>query len=167
MRVLPVVLILAALATTWVMPSLGGVALFNDEMAFNAWMYPRAEIRVKGGGRGGFGETLTFGYSAMMSTKDSMDDVIKFYEAKLFQDTPPALLKRGIPTTSDFNFSHGLNGVSLTINEDSSRRPLRLRTYDWEGPNSSVSVVISRGKDEPQTHIILHYRGRTGVAPRK
>jgi hypothetical protein len=101
--------------------------------------YPNAE---KEGGGGILAPNLE---SQIMITKDDFKKVVKHYE-KVLGDN----LSAGSPVT--------LSGTSKFIVNDSKDRPVEVLVYVHQAENYSLTLVISRAKEEKMTHIALIYR---------
>jgi hypothetical protein len=101
--------------------------------------YPNAE---KEAGGGILAPNLE---SQIMITKDDFKKVVKHYE-KVLGDN----LSGGSPVT--------LSGTSKFIVNDSKDRPVEVLVYVHQAENYSLTLVISRAKEEKMTHIALIYR---------
>jgi len=87
----------------------------------------------------------------VLTTKDSMDKVIEYYETKLKPGADPKTAKpEGKPGTG--------SGRSVMSHDDSQGRPLRIHIIIVNMEKSSTTLVISRGETESETHIAwTHY----------
>ncbi len=103
------------------------------------YRYPNAE---KEGGGGILAPNLE---SQIMITKDDFKKVVKHYE-KVLGDN----LSAGAPVT--------MIGTSKFIVDDSKDRPVNALVYVHQAENYSLTLVISRAKEEKMTHIALVYR---------
>jgi hypothetical protein len=82
-----------------------------------------------------------------MTTSDSIDDVVKFYEAKTKNTLTPIPFK-GYAQLDD--------GATL-FTDDSEQRPLTLRLFQRHTKTESITLMISRGEGEKKTHIYWSY----------
>jgi hypothetical protein len=79
-----------------------------------------------------------------MRTKDGFDKVVEFYEQALGGNL--RLRKPGAVK---------MVGTSTFVLDDSHQRPLQLRVFVHHAKDYSVTIVISRAKDEALTHIVM------------
>jgi len=109
------------------------------------WMYP--DSKLQGGATmsdGGHPREQSVKLQAVLTTPDPFEKVIEFYEEKFDIDEAAA-------TPAD-------EAKSVTVQDDSKDRPLALRVITVNQLDSTTTLVISRAKDEDQTHIAwLHY----------
>ncbi|MGD0897695.1 MAG: HEAT repeat domain-containing protein [Thermoguttaceae bacterium] len=82
----------------------------------------------------------------VMTTKDPMAKVIKYYETKLKQDPKSETAKPGDKSATD-------SGRSVMFHDDSQNRPLAIHIIVVNTDKSSTTLVISRGETESETHI--------------
>lgn len=83
-----------------------------------------------------------------MATPDSVDKVLAFYRD---------LLKRN-PTNDNKLGIRPNVGRSVVFSDESEGRPFAFHTVLVNSANSSTTLIITRGKDEEQTHITWkHY----------
>ena len=83
-----------------------------------------------------------------MTTQDSVERVVAFYHDKL---TPGE-------RTDDREKAERKEGRSVVFSDDSEGRPFALHTILINTPKTSTTLIITRGKDEPATHITWkHY----------
>jgi len=87
----------------------------------------------------------------VLTTKDSMDKVVAYYEIKLKPAADPRAAKsEGKPGTDP--------GRSVMSHDDSEGRPVRIHIILVNTEKSSTTLVISRGETESETHIAwTHY----------
>ncbi len=104
------------------------------------YRYPNAE---KEGGGGILAPNLE---SQIMITKDDFKKVVKHYEEILGDK-----LLTGGPVA--------LSGTDKFIVDDSKDRPVKVLVYVHQAQKYSLTLVISRAKEEKMTHIALIYRG--------
>jgi hypothetical protein len=83
-------------------------------------------------------------YKTVLTTKAPMKKVIQFYDAKLKPKEKPASEVVGQAADS---------GRSVTIHDDSENRPVSIHVIAVNSENESVTLVISRAQNEPETHI--------------
>jgi hypothetical protein len=87
----------------------------------------------------------------VLTTKDPMDKVIKYYETKLKPGADPK-------TANPEGKSGTGPGRSVMSHDDSQGRPLRIHIIIVNTEKSSTTLVISRGETESETHIAwTHY----------
>jgi hypothetical protein len=92
---------------------------------------------------------------AVLTTPDSLDKVIAFYEEKM---------KAGGNTAADVAEERkGPRDQSVTVLDDSRGRPVAVRVIAINRRDSSTTLVISRGNGERETHIawVHHVRLNT------
>jgi hypothetical protein len=100
-------------------------------------------------------------------TRDDFEKVVKFYEDLIADD--PAFLKENRERA--FKLKRGglsMTATNLFLMDDSVKaeadggtdRDLKLRVFVFDGKGYSVTVVVSRAKDEKLTHICSAYRDR-------
>jgi hypothetical protein len=87
----------------------------------------------------------------VLTTKDPMDKVIKYYETKLKPGADPKTAKsEGKPGTD--------LGRSVMSQDDSHGRPLRVHIILVNTEKTSTTLVISRAETDSETHIAwTHY----------
>ena len=83
-------------------------------------------------------------YKTVLTTKDPVEKVIQYYDAKLKSDAKPANANDKPATVS---------GRSVTFHDDSENRPLAIHIILVNTDNSSTTLVISRAEKESETHI--------------
>ena len=85
-------------------------------------------------------------YKTVLTTKDPVEKVIQYYDAKLkpISDAKPAN-RNDKPAT--------VSGRSVTFHNDSENRPLAIHIILVNTDNSSTTLVISRAEKESETHI--------------
>jgi hypothetical protein len=89
---------------------------------------------------------------AILTTPDPVETVAQFYSEML--KSPPAA--GGQPTGAD---AKEAAAQAVTIQDDSDRRPVTLRVIIVNRADTTTTLVISRAKDEKETHIAwTHYR---------
>jgi hypothetical protein len=98
------------------------------------WTYPHAKVTQPG----------------RTTTGDEYAAVVKYYQQKA-----GAIRKDGTPVE---NGAISTRDLDVDVIDDAQRRPVALKVIvrRWEG--ASAAVVISRAKDEKETHIDLIYR---------
>lgn len=119
------------------------------------WQYPDSELH---GAEMADGETVdasgnrtvqSIVCKTVMTTDASIEEVLEFYRMKL-KPTPAAA--GGEPKGA-------ATGQSVVFSDDSEGRPFAMHTVIVNTDNTSTAIVITRGKDESQTHIAWkHYR---------
>ena len=119
------------------------------------WRYPDSTIN---GATMSDGETVnsdgertvqSIKCKSVLKTADSVENVLDYYKAKLKPNPEKALP----PQNPDI-----VSGRSVTFHDDSDARPLALQVIVVNTAKTSTTLVISRSKDETQTHIAwTHY----------
>lgn len=119
----------------------------EEDKALAEWKYPKAKIAVSGssGADGRFASS-----SAIMLTRESYADVVKYYEKKFGH----SLTHSGTSTTTK---AQPPDGGTTFLQEDLADRPLKLRIFVQHQRTSSISVVVSRADGEDETHIAWTY----------
>ena len=83
---------------------------------------------------------------AVLTTKDPMEKVIRYYEAKLKPAADPLPENReDEPAT--------VSGRSVMCHDDPENRPLAIQVILVNTDKSSSTLVISRAETESETHI--------------
>lgn len=121
------------------------------------WRYPGSEF---GGAQMSDGATIDASGArtspsvfckAAMTTDAPVEEVLEFYRAKLTAKPSDESEEDAKPDRK--------SGRSVVFNDDSQGRPFALHTIFVNANNASTTLVITRGQDEPQTHIAWkHYR---------
>jgi hypothetical protein len=116
------------------------------------WKYPGSNM--PGGAEasdGGNPLVQSIKCRAILTTPDPMEKVIAFYSAKL--GTPQ------VPEGQTASTKSGRTpGRSVSIQDDSEGRPVKLRAIVVNRAESTTTIVISRAGGEKETHIAwLHY----------
>jgi hypothetical protein len=114
------------------------------------WRYPDAAIngdgrtRVKDGAtlRGGVRTTVSDRMETILTTPDSFEKVVTFYTHKF-----------GISEDESQRVDGPEGGQSVFAQDDSQDRPVKLRVLSVNRDDTATTLVISRAKDEPLTHI--------------
>jgi hypothetical protein len=141
------------------------------------WEYPNAKslTKIEGGStdvkRSGISGAVTFVPNLYaFSTPDELEKVWAHY-AKLsgIDDTE---FKPGVTNSkTDFSFSvsarggHSTTGGVMYYTGDRDRKSIRSATIVTQRPDYTVTVFISRGKDEEQTHINIVVEKKSQPAP--
>ncbi len=111
------------------------------------WQYPAATVNnggSAGGGATGAVNTFLSHASASMTTRDSLDDVVKYYEKKTGCSLTPAPFS---------GYGRSVDGMTNIFEDDSKSRPLTLRIFQQHTKVYSLTLVISRGEGEKLTHV--------------
>jgi hypothetical protein len=114
------------------------------------WQYPGSKI-----GKASLSDAATINadgqrtvpsvqYKTVLTTKDPMEKVVQYYDAKLKPKEKPANGTGGPGTGS---------GRSVTLHDDSDSRPVAIHVIAINSENESTTLVISRAENEPETHI--------------
>ena len=149
-RVYPTMLMSLALFCATVMPlsaSAGEPVTLIGTIV--KWRYPDAEIgkaemtdaaTIDADGNRTVPSTML---KTTMVTRDSIDKVLVFYRDLLTRNR-----------TNDGKLGTGPNvGRSVVFGDESEGRPFAFHTIVVNSANSSTTLIITRGKDEEQTHI--------------
>jgi hypothetical protein len=117
------------------------------------WKYPGS--RMAGGASmsdGGNPLVQSIKCRALLATSDSVEKVVAFYTKKV-QSTRAAKQRDSLGEVK------AGDGASVSIQDDSAGRPLSVHIIVVNKVDTSTTLVISRAKDEKETHIAwLHYR---------
>ena len=100
------------------------------------WKYPNSTM-PKGAtvSDGGNPEQRSANFKALLTTPDSFEKVVEYYESK----------------------SEGIPGQSVCVQDDTEGRPVAVRSILVNRKDSSTTIVISRADGEKETHIVwLH-----------
>jgi len=155
------ILSLSALATAVAYPGVGrtparaappeGISLMQT---LSGWRYPGASMPV-GARMGDGGNPLmpSVVCQAVLTTPDSIDKVIGFYENKTGVDRP---------TGGARGESKAPEAVVVSSQDDSRGRPVAIRILVVNGPGTSTTLVISRADGEKETHIAWSHHIRLG-----
>ena len=114
------------------------------------WRYPDAEIDGKGHTkmsdaatmRGGVRTLVSTRKETIMTTPDSFEKVVAFYSDKF-----------GISEDDSKRVDAPKGSQSVFAQDDSKDRPFSLRVISVNRDDTATTMVISRAKDEPLTHI--------------
>jgi hypothetical protein len=120
------------------------------------WKYP--DSKLHGGasmGDGGNRLLPSIKCRAILTTPDPIEKVVDFYSKKL--NTPPETIS---PSTKAEDMVP--DGKSVSIQDDSQGRGLALRVIVVHKADTSTTLVISRAKDEKETHIAWSHYIRLG-----
>jgi len=104
------------------------------------WRYPNAKI--KSGGSAGSNHASSSRTYANMTTGDSLDDVIGYYERKL-----------GVDLSKSGGYGVSMDGMTNLFENHSAGRPLDLRTFQQHTKVYSLLLVVSRVGGEKETHL--------------
>jgi hypothetical protein len=119
--------------------------------AIAEWQYPGSKINGASLSDGatirpsGERTVVSAVYKTVLTTKDSMDAVVQYYNAKLKQaaDAEPAMPDGKRAATS---------GRSVTFHTDSEKRPVAIHIILVNTDTSSTTLVISRAEKESETN---------------
>jgi hypothetical protein len=106
------------------------------------WMYPQADFGGAEMSDGGSRSILSVKCQAILTTADSFEKVANFYEQK-FVSGPPQVRAA----------VKGSEAQSVSIQDDSAKRPVRVRVMMVNRAKTSTTLVISRTEGETKTHI--------------
>ena len=106
------------------------------------WMYPKADFGGAQMSDAGTRSVQSLKCQAMLTTGDSFEKVTTYYEHKFVSG----------PQEVD-GAEKGPQWQSVSIQDNSSNRPVQLRVIVVNRANTSTTLVISRTKDETKTHI--------------
>ncbi|HET6325586.1 MAG TPA: hypothetical protein VFG04_12985 [Planctomycetaceae bacterium] len=113
------------------------------------WMYPKADFGGAQMSDGGNRTVQSVKCKAVLTTGDSFEQVTNYYEHK-FVSEPENV---GGPVK-------GGHAQAVSIQDDSSNRPVQVRVIVVNRANTSTTLVISRAKDETKTHIAWSHFAR-------
>lgn len=130
-------------------PAREGVTLMG---ILSEWKYPGSQML--GGASmsdGGNPNVPSLKCQAILTTPDSVEKVAAFY-AKQLNDSRTAGAQK------DAGGVKGTNAKSVSTQDDSQGRPVRIRILVVNKAETSTTLVISRAEDEQETHIAWsHY----------
>jgi hypothetical protein len=109
--------------------------------ALAEWMYPGSTFGGAEMSDGGNRTEQSVNCQAVLMTSDSFENVTRFYERK-FVSGP-----RGVATELN-----GIRGQSVSVHDDSSKRPVHVRVITVNRANTSTTLAISRVDGEAETH---------------
>jgi hypothetical protein len=146
MRLLPALLV----AVVWI--GIAPAQKNDPAKKLDDWKYPEATL-VSSGGVGDANHLL-------LVTKDPLEKVAAFYGKKVGQKLSN---KPGDPPGGS-GVSGGTNGLTF-FQDDSAepgsgpikRRPVTVRIFVEHSKDHDLTLVISRGDAEEQTHIYVNY----------
>ena len=114
------------------------------------WKYPGS--RMLGGASmsdGGNPLLQSVKCKATLTTTDAFEKVTTYYAQENFDTRADKEPHGGVPET---------DGKSVATQDDSEDRPLKIRVIVVNRANTSTTLVISRAREEKETHISwLHY----------
>ena len=152
--------------------------------AWSEWTYPGSEPRGTNSVHSLETNDLTqgLGHCETLATSDSFDAVYAFYRGKIHaeanSDIIPESLSDGAGGTGgqfEYSSTGGFDGRSAFYRDSTrsqylkdqakySLRPLRMATLGMRTGSAFVTVVITRAKDEPLTHVQI-VRDFAGMKP--
>lgn len=113
------------------------------------WQYPKSKIgksEMAGAATMDASGKLTVPSTVLkttMTTKDSVEKVLKFYRTLLTRD----------PKANDKLGDKPDTGRSVTFSDESDGRPFAFHTILVNTPATSTTLIITRGADEKETRI--------------
>lgn len=111
------------------------------------WKYPGSQMPQGASMSDGGNPTIpSVKLQAILTTADSFEQVVEFYTKKL---TPAAVADA--PKTDDA--AKPADAKSVLNQDDSQGRPIELKVFSVHKADASTTLVISRAKDEKETHI--------------
>ena len=130
------------------------------------WLYPGAKVRnrIEGMAVRISGELVRpAGTFLVFTTRDTFDDVARFYATKAGFEDPEAVAA----SRKAFSHSGSLQGVATLllddaeVPDDSGRsRPVRSKTLIRRSPSYDVTVVLTQAEGEEQVHGTLLFEPR-------
>src|SRR5262249_41934148 len=117
----------------------------------NEWKYPDSKIPHGASmSDGGYPNIQSVKCQTVLTTPDSFQKVVRFYNKKL-----------GIsPDTGEA--TKGGEAKAVTTQGDSDGRPVSIEVISVHKANTSTTLVISRGEQEKETHIAWSHFIRLG-----
>jgi hypothetical protein len=106
------------------------------------WMYPKADFGGAQMSDAGTRTVQSLNCQAILTTGDSFEKVTNYYEHKFASG----------PQEVD-GAVKGPQWQSVSIQDNSSNRPVQLRVIVVNRANTSTTLVISRTKGETKTHV--------------
>ena len=146
--------IVIGLGTVWTSCQTGDAAFQREVTLLGTlaeWKYPGSNF---GGGSmsdGGNRHLQSVKCQAILTTGDSVEKVTKFYSEK-FASGPQDAEKE----------VKGDDAQSVSTQDDSQGRPVRLRVIVINRAETSTTLVISRAEGEKKTHIAWSHYLRLG-----
>jgi hypothetical protein len=122
------------------------------------WQYPGSKLR-DGASMADGGNPLvpSVKCQAILTTADPVEKVVEFYTKKL---TP-----QGAGTQSAEAAERNAAAKSVSTQDDSQGRPVRLRVLVINQAKASTTLVISRAEGEQKTHIAWSHYLRLDSSP--
>jgi hypothetical protein len=130
------------------------------------WLYPGAKVRgrIEGMALRISGELVRpAGTFLVFTTKDSFDDVARFYAGKAGFEDPDAVAA----SRKAFSHSGSLQGVATLVLDDAEMpdepggpRPVRSKTLIRRSPSYDVTVVLTQADGEEHLHGTLLFEPR-------
>jgi hypothetical protein len=110
------------------------------------WQYPDSKFQGAESSDAGISDITSIKSKAVLTTPDSAEKVVAFYRQKLKVDSAGKNLgeKDGERVTTK---------RSVSIQDDSNSRPLKLYIIAINEESSSTTLVVSRSEGEETTHI--------------
>jgi hypothetical protein len=110
------------------------------------WQYPGSKFHGAESSDAAVSDISSLKSKAVLTTPDSPDKVVAFYRQKLNVDSAGKNLggKEGERVTTK---------RSVSIQDNSDGRPLKLYIIAINETGSSTTLVVSRAEGEPTTHI--------------
>jgi hypothetical protein len=118
--------------------------------------YPKRADEAEGSGISG-GHAPNLG-AIRMETRDEFDQVVRFYMRALELFDPQDRTRTKLEEISPGVIT--MYGTDRFVNDDSAGRPLQLRTFVHFAKKATVTVVVSRGREEKRTFIDVVLRER-------
>jgi hypothetical protein len=112
------------------------------------WRYPDSEFHGAQMSDGGNRQIQSINCQTVLTTADSVEDVVEFYSKKL--GVSESGTGRGQQADAD--------AKSVATQDDSDGRPVQVRVIVVNKDESSTTIVVSRADGEDETHIaVTHY----------
>jgi hypothetical protein len=122
------------------------------------WQYPGSKL-LGGASMADGGNPLvpSVKCQAILTTPDAVDKVVEFYAKKL--------IPQGAGTQSAEAAERNAAAKSVSTQDDSQGRPVKLRVLVVNQAKTSTTLVISRAEGEKETHIAWSHYLRLDGSP--
>jgi hypothetical protein len=128
------------------------------EKEADAWLYPGAKALSTGGSGGRV-------FQSVLTTDDEIDKVLKHYDKKCGtslagDDVPPGVFDSASETADGKTTStQSADDSTVPLEKKAKGKPrgVTLRQLTRDEPGFFVTVLVTRAKDDGQTHLLVTY----------